>query len=96
MKNLSNGSRPIPFQFDGGLSAKLTNPSEIKNWTTHHGMTKAGVKVNSLSSAKVGDSIFIKRDDSSPILSVGIDELEVFVIQQAVLFGYTLTPAPKA
>ena len=99
MKNKANfqgNKAKVPVITNEGITA-FVNPNDIPSdkWEHHHGQTATGIKVNSLLSFKVGDSLLL-RTKTSLTLSVSQDEFEVAAVQLLTDMGYEITvPATK-
>ena len=81
----------VPVTLENGVKASVQTAT-ISDWTTHHGQTIPGVKVNSLLSKQVGNSIIIAKSADGPAFSVTKDDLEVFAAQYLKGIGYSVSP----
>lgn len=90
---MSNRNRKLVSFMQGSLIAQI-NPNQIVDWKNHHGTTAAGVQVNSIQSAKVGDSVLMKK--GSGVLSATPGEIEVYCTQFLTGMGFTVTPPKTA
>lgn len=85
---MSNRNRKlVPFTL--GPVTALINTREINNWTKHHGTTAAGVKVNSASTATIGESTVI--DTGQVQFSMLSADLEVMAAGVLTGLGYTIS-----
>ena len=66
--------------------------SQLTGWKDHHGTTKTGVQVNSLSSVQVGDTTILRRSNGS-VASFDSAELEVAAFDILTSRGYKFKKA---
>lgn len=69
-----------------GGSTIQASVDSISNWKSHHGTTAAGVQVNSLKTAQVGDSTVIASD--TDVMSVPTADLEIAARDTLKTLGY--------
>lgn len=77
-KNVRQYNKKIMIPITIGGSDASLDPSTIpqKDWKSCHGVTKAGVEVNSLDISFRGDMAIVKRSDGF-VTSFNADEFEV-------------------
>jgi len=90
-KSYSKRTRLVPVNLEDGTSAKI-DANSISGWDVHHGITAKGVKVNSLNSKRIGNSIILRAGESNTAFSVSADEFEVASVQLLKDQGYEVKP----
>lgn len=85
-------TQTVPVLLKGGLMARV-NPQDIPDnkWDHHHGTTANGVKVNSLKTTKIDDTILIQNGSGGPTFSTTMGEFEVAAVQILSGLGYDVT-----
>lgn len=86
-----NNNTTVPVILEPGIMAAI-NPHDIpeSKWDHHHGKTATGVKVNSLQSVSIGESLLIRKNTGGPTLSVSMAEFEVAAAQILTGMGYKM------
>lgn len=89
-QGIQNAQKFVPIITTEGIPAKI-NPDAVpvEKWNYHHGKTAAGLQVNSMKTAKIGNSLLI-QGNAGPTLSVTQAEFEVAATQFLAGIGYTM------